>query len=122
MRFPLYSHLILALLAAGGAHAGERRIDWERLVEASGFSIRTDESLQELLRSDKAAAQKSAIRALASTRPKDDAIDRIKPFLAVSDLEVRATAAGALADLGDRSGLKPMQEAFREWVPLGSIK
>jgi hypothetical protein len=113
-------YLVIVLL--GCSFASARNIDWEGQVEGYGFSIETDESVQDLLDSGEVAAQHCAIRALAASKPKEEAIAAIKRFLALDSLKVRAVAASQLADLGDRSGLEPMQKAFREWVPPGFLE
>jgi len=116
MEILLRHALLLVLLLSGRALSSEPRVDWKAEVEHFGFSIDSEESLKALLHTGNYPAQFSAVYALYDTKPKAVAVKEIKRFLEVKNLEVRAAAASRLADLGDRSGLEPMRQAFREHV------
>lgn len=101
----------------GAAGASQAKINWAEQLEYYGFSVESDEAINNLLENGKSAPRLIGLLVIKE-RYGEDAARYIELFLSDEHSGIRSRAAKMLADMGSDKGRARMKSDFRRRVPV----
>lgn len=107
-------------VSAADADSDLLYLGYESILRSLGYSGRDVSELSMAANSDNYAVRSVALRMIGIKFPKD-AIPLLRNALNDKQLDVRATAAEVLNELGDKSGLAQIRKDYDSFIPAGRV-